>query len=94
MVCAIIQATRPVILVDDWHKKIGRENQYTPAEPRRRNTNDCKRMFIELNNAAYHAAVILKMGVPIFVGKHDIWRAVWSLLIGWVDEPAEVGLDS
>src|SRR5947208_16939950 len=93
MVSAILQATRLVLEVNDWHKEIGRENQYTAAKPRRRYTNDDERMFIELNNAAHYATVVLKMGVPISVGEDEIWSAVWAMLIGCVEQPAEVGLN-
>jgi hypothetical protein len=41
-------------------------------------------MFVEMENAADDAGVILKMSVPIRVGKHD----VWSMLIGGVNKPA------
>ena len=95
MVSAIVQEIRPVhlLLIDDWHKEIGRKNQYTPAEPRRRYTNDCERMLVELNNTAHHAAVILKMVVPIGVGEHDVGRAVRTMLIGCVDDSTEVRLN-
>src|ERR1700730_6879078 len=75
-VSARVQAVPPVylFLVDDRHKEIGRENQYSPAERRRRYPDDGKRMPVELENAAHHAAVILKIAVPISVGEHNIDR--------------------
>src|ERR1700730_9520753 len=94
-VSAIVQEIRAVglLLLNDWHKEIGRENQNTPAESRRRYANDGERMIVQLNNTADHAAIILEMAVPIGVGEHDIGSAVWAMLIGWADHSAEVGLN-
>src|SRR5579863_9508032 len=50
-------------------------------------------MLVELHYAARHAAVVLKMGVPVSVGENDVRSAVGATLIGGVKETAEVGLD-
>ena len=51
-------------------------------------------MLVQLNNAAHHAAIILKMAVPIRVGEHDIWSAVGAMLIGSVEETAKIRLNA
>src|SRR4029077_9165685 len=91
-VSAGVQKIRRVVvfLVDDGYKEIGREDQNSPAESGRRYTDDGKRMLVEMENAADHAAVILKMAVPIRIGKDDIW----SMLIGGVNEPAKIRLNA
>ena len=53
-----------------------------------------KGCLLSLNNAAHHAAIILKMGVPIRVGEHDIRSAVRAMLIGGVEETAEIRLNA
>jgi hypothetical protein len=50
-------------------------------------------MLVELNNTAHHAAVILKMAVPIGVGEHDVGSAVRTMLIRCVDDSTEVRLN-
>jgi hypothetical protein len=51
-------------------------------------------MPVEPNNAAHHGAIVLKMAMPICVGEHDIGRAVWAVLIGSVEETANIRLDA
>jgi hypothetical protein len=79
-----------LLLAKDWHKKIGREDQYSPSKPGRGYADDGVRMAVETENAAHDATIILKTAVPIRVGKHDIW----SMLVGGVDEAAKVGLNA
>ena len=79
-----------LLLVDDGHKKISREDQHSPAKPGRGYTDDSIRMAVETENAAHDATIVLKMGVPIRMGKHDIR----SMLIGGVNEAAKVGLNA
>src|SRR3984957_19051184 len=79
-------------MVHDGHENIRSEKQDGPLEPRRRHTKNGDGMLVEPNHAAYHAAIILKMAVPICVGEHDIGRAVWAMLIGSVEETAKVRL--
>ena len=59
---------------------------------RRSNTDDCERMFVEADGAANDATIVLKMRVPIAVGKDDVRSAVRAVLIGAVDEASEMGL--
>jgi hypothetical protein len=47
-------------------------------------------MAVETENAADDATIVLKMAVPIRVGKHDIG----GMLVGWVDKTAKVGLNA
>ena len=93
---ARVQEIYPVylFLVHHRHEESGRENQYSPAEARRRYTDDSERMLVELNRAAHHAAVILKMRVPIRVGEHHIRGAVHAMLIGGVEETAKIRLNA
>src|ERR1700693_4822361 len=79
-----------LLLVDDGHKKIGREDQHSPAKPGRGYTDDGIRMAVETENPAHDATTVLKMGVPIRVGKHDMR----STLVGGVNEAAQVGLNA
>ena len=51
-------------------------------------------MLVHLHNTAHHAAIILKMGVPIRVGEHDIGSAVRAMLVGGVEETAEIRLNA
>src|SRR2546423_13559466 len=85
-VSARIQEFR--FLVSHGHEEIGRENHYSSVEPRRRYTNHGVGMFVDLKNAANHAAVILKMGVPIRVGKDHGGIG----LIGGIDQAAGFGV--
>src|SRR6202030_4862129 len=55
---------------------------------------DGERMLVQLDRAADHAAIILKMAVPIRVGKHDIRSAVWAALVGCVNETAKIRLNA
>ncbi len=50
-------------------------------------------MFVQLNDAAHYAAVILKMAVPIGVRQNDIRSAVWAMLIRGVNESAKIRLN-
>ena len=63
-------------------------------EIRRRYTDDRERMLVQLNGAAHHAAIILKMAVPIRVAEHDIRSAVRAMLIGAVEETAKIRLNA
>src|SRR6266849_1037243 len=92
-VSAIGQAV-PSVHLNNGHKKIRRENQYSPTELGRRHTDDGKGMPVHLNHTADDAAVFLKMAVPICVGEDDIRSAIWAALIGGVDDPAKVRLNT
>src|SRR5579863_5504623 len=81
-------------MVHDGHEDIRSEKQDGPLEPWRRHAKDGEWMAVEPNNAAHHAAIVLKMAVPICVREHDIGRAVWAMLIGIVEKSAKVRLDA
>jgi hypothetical protein len=81
-------------MVHDGHEDIRSEKQDGPLEPWRRHAKDGEWMPVEPNNAAHHGAIVLKMGVPICVGEHDIRRAVWAMLIGIVEESPKVRLNA
>src|SRR5205814_8955209 len=87
-VSARIQELR--FLVSHGHEEIGRENHYSSVEPTGRYTNHGVGMFVDLKNAAHHVAVILKMGVPIGVGKDH----GGSVLIRGMHHAAEIGLNA
>ena len=51
-------------------------------------------MLVQLNHAAHHAAIVLKMAVPICVAEHDIRSAVRAVLIRAVKETAKIRLNA
>ena len=81
-----------LLLVDDGSKETRIEKHESPAEARRCHTDDGVGMLVHLSNAADDAAVILKMSVPIVVAKNDVRSAVGAMLIGGMEETAEVRL--
>ncbi len=89
-----VQEIFPVhlLLVDDGHKKIGRDKQYCPAEIGRGYTDDRERMLAQPNSAAHHAGIILKVAVPICIAQHEIRSAVAAVLIGTVEETPQIRL--
>src|SRR5436305_2093050 len=91
-----IQETLPVdlLLIDHGHKEIGRENQQRPVELRWGDTENGERMLVQQDLTAHYAPIVLKMTVPIAVGEHDVRSAVGSVLVGAVEEAAEIRLDS
>src|SRR2546421_9552106 len=50
-------------------------------------------MLVQLNNTAHHATIILKMAMPIRVREYDIRSAVRAMLIGAVEEMANIRLN-
>src|SRR5216684_2689126 len=80
-------------MVHDWQEDIRSEKQDGSLEPWRRHAKDGEWMPVESNNAAHHGAIVLKMVMPICVGEHDIGRAVWAVLIGSVEQSANVRLN-
>jgi hypothetical protein len=48
-------------------------------------------MLVKLNRAAHYARIIVKVGVPKGVGKHDVRGAVRTAFIGPVEEMAKKG---
>src|ERR1700683_4337935 len=79
-----------LFLIDHGHKEIGREKHQSAVEIRRGDAHDGKRIFIYLNNAAYHAGIIVKIAMPVRVGEDDIGSAVRAMLIGRVKETAKI----
>lgn len=63
-----------------------------PIKLRGRDADDSKRMFVQLDDAADNASIILKTSVPIRIAEHDIWSAMGAMLIGGMNEPAEIRL--
>src|ERR1700675_2405925 len=93
---ARIQHIHPLylLLVDDRHPEIGKDKQQSSPELRRCYAQDSKRMLVQLNRTAHHAAIILKMAMPKHVGEHDIRSAVWTLLIGAMEETAKIRVNA
>jgi hypothetical protein len=50
-------------------------------------------MLVHLNRTAHNATIIVKMAVPICVTEHHIRSAVRTMLIGGVEETAEIRLN-
>src|SRR5439155_4721435 len=86
--------TLDLLLVHDGHKETRIEEHQGAVEAGRRNANDGKGMLVHLNDAAHHAAIILKMRVPIVVGENDVGSAVRAMLIGSVEETAKMRLEA
>src|ERR1700674_1241982 len=80
-------------VVHHGHKEVRRDEHYSPAKLRRRYADDGKRMLVQLNRTAHYATIIVKMAVPICVTEHDIRSAVRTMIIGKVEEAAEVRLN-
>src|SRR3984885_10343439 len=80
-------------MVHDGHEDIRSEKQDGPLEPWRGDAENGHWTSVDSNNAAHHAAIILKMAVPICVGEHDKRRAVWAVLVGSVEETAKIGVN-
>jgi len=66
----------------------------SPLTSRWRYTEKGERMLVQLNRPPHYATIIVKMGMPIRVGEHEIRGAVRAVLVGWVDKPANVGLNA
>src|ERR1700693_2857639 len=81
-------------MVHDGQEDIRSEKQDGPLEPWRRHAEDGEWVPVEPNNAARHGAIVPKMAMPIWVGEHDIGRAVWAVLIGSVEETADIRLNA
>src|SRR5215469_6082320 len=79
-----------LLLIDDRHKKIRRDKNQGAAECWRRYANDRKRMFVQLNGSTDHGTIVLEMTVPVRVAEHQIRRAIRPVLIGSVEETAEM----
>ena len=58
----------------------------------RRDADNREGISVHLNDAADDASIIVKTGVPIGIREHDVRSAVRAILIGRVDQTAEIGL--
>src|SRR5437868_978360 len=83
-----------LLVIDQRYKEIRGEKYYSPVEFCRRDAENGKRMFVHLHNAPNHAAIVLKMAVPICIREHDIGGAVGTMLIGAVEETAKIRLNA
>ena len=91
---ARVQARRAhLLLVDDGHKEIRREEHDRSLEPRRRHADDSERVLIELNGAAHYAWIVVEPAVPIRIGEHNIRSAVGAVLVGCVKQTAKIGMN-
>ena len=92
---AIVQVIRSIYLLVVHHgdKEIGRDEHDGPAKLRRRYAEDGKRMLVQLNRTAHDATIIVKVAVPICITEDDIRIAIRTMLIGKVEETAEVRLN-
>src|SRR5260370_35241716 len=79
-----------LLLVDDGHEEIGGDKQHRAAEVGRGYTDDGERMFVQPNHAAHYTSIILDMTVAIGIAEAEIWSAVAALLIGAVEERAQI----
>ncbi len=59
-------------------------------EARRRHANDGERVLVELNDAAHHRAIFLKVAVPERPGEHHVWGAIGAMLIGAREKTAQI----
>ena len=53
-----------------------------------------KGYFVQLNDPAHHARIALKMALPIGIAEHDVGSAVGTVLIGAMEEAAQIRLNS
>src|SRR5580700_2862571 len=83
-----------LLLVDDRDPEVRREQRKVSAKALWGDAEDGEGMLVELNDAAYDAAVILKMRVPVGPGQHDVRCAVGATLVGPMEETSEKGLNS
>src|SRR5579871_6079460 len=90
MIVALVQdiRTSDLLMVDDGHEELGSEEQQSTVELGRSNAEDGEGMLVEQNGVADHAAIAMKMALPIFISQHDVGSAVGAVLIGSVEETA------
>src|SRR5229473_3529086 len=93
--CAVVQVSRSIYLlvVNHGHKEIWGDEHNGPTKITRRFPEDGKRVLVQLDRAANHVTIIVKMSVPTGVAEDDIRSAVRTMIIGVVKEPAEIGLN-
>src|SRR5262249_25603591 len=76
----------------DGHKDVAGEKYGSPVKVLRGDTDDGKRMFVELDHSAHYAAVFTEMRMPEAVGEHDEGSALGSVLVGAVIKATQIGL--
>jgi len=74
-------------------KKLGETNTTVPRNSGGATARMVKRMLVQLNRTAHYATIIVKVAVPICVTEDDIRSAVRTMIIGEVEETAEVRLN-
>src|SRR5215472_5240349 len=79
-----------LLLVNNRHEKIDRHKQQSPTEARWCDTDNRERMLVQLNRPSDHVAIVLETAVPIRVAEHEIGGTVRAVLVGTVEETAEV----
>ena len=94
-VSTIVQAVPAfyLLLVHHRRKELGREKYQSPAKSWRRDAENGEGMVVQLNDSAHDATFIVKLAVPIRVAEHDVGGAVGTMLVGGVEETAEIGLN-
>src|SRR5271170_5743606 len=80
--------------IDEGNPQIGREEEFSAAEVRRRNAYDREGVFIDLDGAAHGGAITVEVTVPEGVAQNDLRHAVLSMLFGRMDEPAKIRLNA
>ena len=76
------------------HKESRRNKDNRPAKIRWRYTDYGKRMLVQLDHAAHHAAIIVKASVPKRVAENDVWSTVWPMIVGIVKKAAQIRLNT
>src|ERR1700740_3333388 len=93
--CAVVEVSRSIdlLVVHHGHKEIWGDEHNGPAKITRRYPEDGKRALVQLDRAANHVTISVKMAVPMGVAGDDIRSAVRTMIIGAVKEPAEIRLN-
>ena len=80
--------------VHQGRPQVRREEKLSAAEIGRRHTQNRVGVFVDLNGAAYHRGIVVKVAVPIGVAQYHVRHAVLPMLIGAMEEPAKIRLDA
>ena len=94
VVTAIFERIEPLHerLLDDGDPEGRREEQLGAAEPFRPDADDGEWVPVDLNAPPYHSGVVMEVAMPVGVAEHDVRCAIRTLLIGGVEEAAEMRL--
>ena len=87
-------ASAHFFLIDNRQEEIGRDEKQGSLEPGWRYADDCVWMLVDLNGAAHCGSITLETGVPIRVCEHDVGHAVRPVLIGGMEESAEIRMNA